>query len=110
MKLFFAAALLVSAVSAFSINGKEELIKKFGEKNIKFGQNVKTDFCNQCMEITVSSTGGTQEHQPQRLGTYTVDGSVWENIVPFWKSPTTSTSPLTPCQTQSCTTSSGSSL
>ena len=69
MKLFVAAALLVSAVSAFSINGKEELIKKFGEKNIKFGQNVKTDFCNQCMEITVSSTGGTQEHQPQRLGT-----------------------------------------
>jgi len=86
MKLFVAAALLVSAVSAFSINGKEELIKKFGEKNIKFGQNVKTDFCNQCMEITVSSTGGTQEHQPQRLGTYTVDGSVWENMVPFWKS------------------------
>ena len=68
MKLI-AAALLVSAVSGFHINGQEELIKKFGEKNIKFDQGkTKSEFCNQCMEITVSSTGGTLEHQPQRLG------------------------------------------
>merc|ERR1719348_2277298 len=32
MKLFVAAALLVSAVSAFSINGKEELIKVWRKK------------------------------------------------------------------------------
>ena len=38
------------------------------------------------MEITVSSTGGTLEHQPQRLGKYTVEGSIWENMIPFWKS------------------------
>merc|ERR1712130_154096 len=108
MKLFVAAALLVSAVSAFSINGKEELIKKFGEKNIKFGQDVRTDFCNQCMEITVSSTGGTQEHQPQRLDILLMDlsGRTWFHS---GSPPTTSTSPPTPCPTPSCTTSSGSS-
>ena len=46
----------------------------------------RTKYCNQCMEITVSSSGGTQEHQPNRLGRYTVAGSLWENSVPFWMS------------------------
>jgi len=86
MKLL-AAALMISAVAGFHINSEEELIKKFGRKNIKFDQGkTKSEFCNQCMQITVSSTGGTLEHQPQRLGVYTVDGSIWENMVPFWKS------------------------
>ena len=26
------------------------------------------------------------EHQPQRIGRYTKDGSLWENMMPFWKS------------------------
>ena len=34
------------------------------------------------------STGGTQEHQPNRLGKYTVAGSLWDNMVPFWMSET----------------------
>ena len=44
----------------------------------------RTNYCNQCMEITVTSSGGTQEHQPNRLGKYSVAGSLWENMVPFW--------------------------
>lgn len=86
MKIFVAAAALIAAASAFSINGQEELVKKFGAKNINFDKNVRTNFCNQCHEITVTSTGGTAEHQPQRLGKYVVDGSLWENMLPFWKS------------------------
>ena len=46
--------------------------------------SLRTNYCNQCMEITVTSSGGTQEHQPARLGKYTVAGSLWENMVPFW--------------------------
>ena len=38
------------------------------------------------MEITVTSSGGAAEHQPSRLGTFTLAGSLWENIVPFWMS------------------------
>jgi len=68
MKVFVAAAVLVSVASALSIQGKEELLKKFGAMNINFDKNVRTNFCNQCHEITVTSTGGTAEHQPQRLG------------------------------------------
>ena len=84
MKVFVVAAVLVSVASALSIQGKEELVKKFGAMNINFDKNVRweisgivffypnwifrTNFCNQCHEITVTSTGGTAEHQPQRLG------------------------------------------
>merc|ERR1719445_2065819 len=38
------------------------------------------------MEITVTSAGGALEHQPQRLHTYVKDGSLWEGMMPFWKS------------------------
>merc|ERR1712241_1288372 len=39
-------------------------------------QPVHGDHCHQL--------GGTQEHQPARLGKYSVAGSLWENMVPFW--------------------------
>merc|ERR1712227_95716 len=87
MKLL-AAALMISAVAGFHINSEEELVKKFGRNNIKFDQGkTKSEFCNQCMQITVSSTGGT--------------------LSPSGSPPTTSTSPPTPTPTPSCTTSSG---
>merc|ERR1712110_1176051 len=86
LSIMRAFAFMGTVASAFSINGQEELVKKFGAKNIKFDKNVRTNFCNQCHEITVTSTGGTAEHQPQRLGKYVVDGSLWENMLPFWKS------------------------
>ena len=113
MRFLVAAALLASAVSAATVlQGREQLVKAFGTKNIKFDPKTKTNFCNQCHEITVSSTGGTLEHQPQRLGKYAaqnrkrnnyqkyllhvknilclcryvVDGSIWEDMIPFWKS------------------------
>ena len=71
MRFLVAAAVLASAVSAATVlQGREQLVKAFGTKNIKFDPKTKTNFCNQCHEITVSSTGGTLEHQPQRLGKY----------------------------------------
>ena len=45
----------------------------------------RTDYCDQCLEITVSSSGGTLEHQPHRLGTFTVAGSIWGDLFPLWK-------------------------
>ena len=44
----------------------------------------RTYICNECLEITVTSSGGAAEHQPDTLGTFTRAGSLWENIVPFW--------------------------
>ena len=41
MKIFVAAAAFIAAASAFSINGQDELIKKFGAKNINFDKNVR---------------------------------------------------------------------
>ena len=41
MKIFVAAAALIAVASAFRINGQEELVKKFGAKNIKFDKNVR---------------------------------------------------------------------
>merc|ERR1719337_780916 len=61
-----------------------QLIDKFGADNVNFDRNVRTAFCDNCMEITVESSGGAQEHQPNRLGRFTRDGSLWENMVPFW--------------------------
>ena len=41
MKVFVVAAVLVSVASALSIQGKEELVKKFGAMNINFDKNVR---------------------------------------------------------------------
>merc|ERR1711990_937056 len=62
----------------------QQLIDKFGADNVNLDRNVRTAFCDNCMEITVESSGGAQEHQPNRLGRFTRDGSLWENMVPFW--------------------------
>merc|ERR1711997_1101003 len=83
---FLAVAFLIGAASSFKISSKLDLIKRFGESNVSFDPSLRTNYCNQCMEITVSSTGGTQEHQPNRLGRYTVAGSLWDNMIPFWMS------------------------
>jgi len=65
---------------------QQELVDRYGEENVSFDRNVRTAFCDQCMEITVESSGGAQEHQPNRLGRFKRDGSLWENMVPFWTS------------------------
>merc|ERR1712165_26 len=62
----------------------QKLVDRFGAENVNFDKNVRTAFCDSCMEITVESNGGAQEHQPNRLGRFTRDGSLWENMVPFW--------------------------
>ena len=83
---FFLVACLAAVATAELEKHQEELIAKFGAKNVNFDKNVKTDFCNQCTEITVTSNGGAMEHQPQRLAKYQRDGSLWEGMMPFWKS------------------------
>ena len=85
MKVFL-VAMLATVATAKLAQHQEELIKKFGADNVKFDKNVRTQFCDQCTEITVTSTGGAMEHQPQRIVKYTKEGSLWENMMPFWKS------------------------
>merc|ERR1711900_82706 len=85
MKLVLFACFIVLATAELEQHQKE-LVEKFGAKNVNFDKNVRTQFCDQCMEITVTSAGGALEHQPQRLHTYVKDGSLWEGMMPFWKS------------------------
>ena len=66
MKVFL-VAMLATVATAKLAQHQEELIKKFGADNVKFDKNVRTQFCDQCTEITVTSTGGAMEHQPQRI-------------------------------------------
>ena len=83
MKFVIVAFFLISATtSTFKISSKEDLIKRFGERD----SLPRTVYCDQCLEITVSSSGGAAEHQPNRLGRFTVTGSLWDNTVPLWKS------------------------
>merc|ERR1712038_833905 len=84
MKLLV-VAFLIGAASSFKISSEEDLIKRFGEKNVSFDPSVRTLYCNQCTEITVTSSGGTAEHQSNRLGRFTLAGSLWDNMVPLWK-------------------------
>merc|ERR1712055_53649 len=65
---------------------QQELVDKFGRRNVSFDRDVPTQFCNQCLEITVSSQGGAAEHQANRLGKFTFAGSLWEAMMPFWES------------------------
>eukprot|EP00091_Calanus_sinicus_P005277 TRINITY_DN156_c0_g1_i4.p1 TRINITY_DN156_c0_g1~~TRINITY_DN156_c0_g1_i4.p1 ORF type:complete len:139 (-),score=51.01 TRINITY_DN156_c0_g1_i4:199-591(-) len=105
---FFLVALLAAVATADLEKHQEELVAKFGAKNVNFDKNVRTQFCDQCTEITVTSTGGAMEHQPQRIATYVKEGSLWENMMPFWKSDNNQyihPRPIVP--TPSCTTSSG---
>ena len=76
MKFVIVAFFLISATtSTFKISSKEDLIKRFGERD----SLPRTVYCDQCLEITVSSSGGAAEHQPNRLGRFTVTGSLWDN-------------------------------
>ena len=67
MKVVLVAMLATLATAAKLPKHQQELIEKFGAENINFDKNVRTQFCDQCTEISVSSTGGAMEHQPQRI-------------------------------------------
>ena len=60
-------------------------------------------YCDACEEVTISSSGrnrftsgtnvttsnclgGALEHQPHLLGTYTLAGSLWDGLVPYYRS------------------------
>merc|ERR1712189_63028 len=64
---------------------KEEIEEKFGPVN--WSTDVKTTYCNQCTAISVESSGGALQYQPNRLGRFSVAGSLWENLVPIFKAP-----------------------
>jgi hypothetical protein len=66
---FFLVALLATVATAKLAKHQQELVEKFGAENVNFDKNVKTQFCDQCREITITSTGGAMEHQPQRIAT-----------------------------------------
>ena len=68
MKVFLVVCFLALAAAELEKH-QEELVAKFGAKNVNFDPNVRTAFCDQCTEITVTSSGGALEHQPQRLAT-----------------------------------------
>merc|ERR1712025_932968 len=66
MKLLL-VAFLIGAASSFKISSKEDLIKRFGEKNVSFNPNVRTNYCNQCMEIC-DQLGGNSGASTQQTG------------------------------------------
>jgi hypothetical protein len=66
---FFLVALLATIATAKLEKHKQDLIEKFGAENLNFDKNVRTQSCDQCIEITISSTGGAMEHQPQLMTT-----------------------------------------
>merc|ERR1712215_45322 len=45
-----------------------------------------TPYCDDCTQVTLTSTGGASEHQPSLLGTYTLVGYIWGGLVPYYKS------------------------
>ena len=42
--------------------------------------------CGDCTEVSISSNGGAYQHQPSLLGTFTLAGSIWSGLVPYYKS------------------------
>merc|ERR1719369_2561175 len=42
-------------------------------------------FCGDCREFTISATGPANTHQPDSLGVFSVEGSFWEDMIPFFK-------------------------
>eukprot|EP00088_Acartia_fossae_P069464 TRINITY_DN907_c0_g1_i2.p1 TRINITY_DN907_c0_g1~~TRINITY_DN907_c0_g1_i2.p1 ORF type:complete len:166 (+),score=31.65 TRINITY_DN907_c0_g1_i2:47-544(+) len=86
MRSLFAVLVLAGVSSALHISApltKEQIVEKFGSVN--WNPNTKTKYCDQCVEIEISSVGGALEHQPNRLGRFTVAGALWENMVPIFK-------------------------
>merc|ERR1719315_876210 len=107
MKLPLLSLLLPLAMAANLPKHHKELVDKFGAENVNFDRNVRTQFCDTCMEITVESRGGAQEHQPNRWEDTLVTvpcGRTWFHSGQLI---TNSTFPPTPCPTLSSTTSSG---
>ena len=39
-----------------------------------------------CTEVTILSAGGAYEHQPALMGIYIQAGSIWDGLVPYYKS------------------------
>eukprot|EP00091_Calanus_sinicus_P003904 TRINITY_DN14076_c0_g1_i1.p1 TRINITY_DN14076_c0_g1~~TRINITY_DN14076_c0_g1_i1.p1 ORF type:complete len:149 (-),score=30.93 TRINITY_DN14076_c0_g1_i1:26-472(-) len=42
--------------------------------------------CGQCERVIILATGPAATEHPDSLGLYNVDGSFWENMIPFFKS------------------------
>merc|ERR1719186_209407 len=42
--------------------------------------------CGDCTEVTITATGAAYDHQPALLGIFTLAGSIWDGLVPYYKS------------------------
>merc|ERR1711973_791910 len=78
-------AVLLGAAAALKLPTmtKEEVEAKFGPVN--WNPDVKTTYCNKCSAISIESSGGALQYQPNRLGRFSVAGALWENMVPLFK-------------------------
>jgi len=86
MRSLCAVLLFAGLSSALHISApmsKAKMEEVYGQ--VTWDKNVKTDYCSQCVEVEVSSTGGASQYQENRLGRYTVAGALWENMVPFFE-------------------------
>jgi len=43
-------------------------------------------FCGDCMQVNISATGPASISQPDSFGIFNLNGSFWENMIPFFKS------------------------
>merc|ERR1711970_928563 len=48
-------------------------------------QMTRATACGNCTEVTIASTGGAYHHQPSLLGPYTIEGTIWGDLVPYYK-------------------------
>jgi len=86
MLKFVACVLLFGAVSAKTLTlSRTQVEEAFGKENVNWDPSVRAKYCDNCVELEISSTGGALEHDPNRLGRFNVAGALWENTVPFFE-------------------------
>ena len=66
MKLILLAFIVALANAGLE---KESSRGMFEARNVTFDKNARSTVCEACSEITITSTGGALEHQPQTLTT-----------------------------------------
>merc|ERR1711937_402217 len=75
---------LISMSTAMVV--REENKESVQNKTRSFNPNIKSEFCGECIEVTVSSSGGALEYHAEKLGRFMVSGSIWTDTVPIFES------------------------
>jgi len=52
--------------------------------------DVLTTYCNECSLVSISSSGPAGDLYPGSFGSYATYGSLWENMIPIFKNPSSS--------------------